>query len=202
MNSRIQSLFDARDSDDRDASYRALVELFALAEKPVNWSYDVWDRMLSQLKHSDGHHRAFAAQMLARLAISDPDKRMLRDFPRIAAVMKDEKTVTARHTLQSLWRIGLAGPKQAELVLSALEKRFRECAKEKNGSLWRTDTIECMARLAKATGDHSIEARADALIQSERDEAAQKKQRAAWRKGAPPGARGGEHRTRRLRGKV
>lgn len=183
MNSHIRSLFDARDSDDRDASYQALVELFALTEKKVDWAYDVWDRMLSELKHSAGHRRAFAAQMLARLAISDPDQRMLRDFPKVAAVMKDEKTVTARHTLQSLWRIGLAGPKQAALVLSALEKRFRECAKEKNGSLWRSDAIECMARLARATGDPSIQGRADALIQSERDEACQKSQRAAWRKG-------------------
>ena len=183
MDSRIRALFDARDSDDRDASYKALVELFALTEKPVNWAYDVWDRMISEIRHTDGHRRAFAAQMLARLAISDPDQRMLRDFPKVAAVMKDEKTVTARHTLQSLWRIGLAGPKHAKLVLNALEKRFRECAKEKNGSLWRSDVIECMARLAKATGDPSVQERAEALMYSEHDPVCQKSQRAAWRKG-------------------
>ena len=184
MDARIRRLFDAREADDRDASYQALLELFALAEKPVDWAYDFWDDLRDQLEHRDGHRRAFAAQMLSRLAISDPDLRMLGDFPRIAAVMKDEKTVTARHTLQSLWRIGLAGPKQAELVLSALEKRFRECAQEKNGPLWRADAIECMARLAKATDDQSIQARADALMRSERDEAARKSQRAAWRKGS------------------
>lgn len=89
--------------------------------------------------NGDGHKRAFAAQLLARLAISDPENRMRHDFAALAAVMKDEKTVTARHTLQSIWRVGLAGKEHRTLVLDALAKRFRECPPEKNASLVRTE---------------------------------------------------------------
>lgn len=182
MDKRAQVLFADRDSSDRDLAYQAVVGLFKMTEEPVKWAYEVWDQLLSDLTHRDGHRRAFAAQMLARLAISDPDGRMLKDFPKVVAVMKDEKTVTARHTLQSLWRVGLAGPKQKAMVLKALEKRFRECSQEKNGRLVRTDVIAALGRLFRATGAEMVEERASALIEVESDEKSRKKQRAAWRK--------------------
>lgn len=182
MSERVRALFADRDSADGQAAYQALVELFEMTEKPVEWAYDFWDRLLSDLTHRGGDKRAFAAQMLARLAISDPDGRMLEDFPKVAAVMRDEKTVTARHTLQSLWRVGLAGPKQKAMVLEAYEQRFRECAQEKNGTLVRTDVVTALGELSEATGDETIEARVNTLIESEPDEKQRKKQRAAWRK--------------------
>jgi hypothetical protein len=181
MNERVRALFAARESFDRDASYQAFVELMALAEKPVDWSYEVWDQMVADLSHKDGHKRAFAAQMLAHLALSDPENRMRRDFAALAAVLRDEKTVTARHALQSLWRVGLAGKEYRDLVLDALENRFRECSSEKNGALVRTDVITSLGRLFQVVGDPSVEAQAERLMASEKDEKAGKKQRAAWR---------------------
>lgn len=182
MNECVGALFADRDSPDREVAYQALVGLFEMTEKPVEWAYEFWDRLLNDLTHRAGHKRAFAAQMLARLAISDPDGRMLKDFPKVAAVIKDEKTVTARHTLQSLWRVGLAGPKQKAMVLEALEERFRECAHEKNGTLVRTDVVTAFGRLSRATGDETIEARVNALVEAEPSEEQRKKQRVAWRK--------------------
>ncbi len=184
MNERIQALFAARESSDRNAAYQAFNGLMAAARQPVDWAYEVWDRMVADLGHKDGHKRAFAAQMLAYLAISDPEERMLSDFPALAAVMRDDKTVTARHALQSIWRVGIAGPKQKRLVVDALEKRFKDSATEKNGSLWRTDAIASLGNLARETGDSSIAERAAKLIGSEKDEKAQTKQRAAWKKAA------------------
>ncbi len=182
MKPAIQALFAARDSDDAGASHEALRQLFQIAEEPVDWAYEVWDSLLRDLSHEDHHKRSFSAQMLTRLAISDPDRRMLRDFPAMSAVMRDERFVTARHTLQSLWRVGLAGPDRAALVVEALETRFAECSSEKNGSLTRTDAVAALGRLAKANGGLGIEARVEALIASEPDEKARKKQKAAWRK--------------------
>lgn len=178
----VRKLFADRDSPDRDVAYQALCTLFEMAEEPVDWAYKVWDDLLDDLAHREGSTRAFAAQMLARLAISDPDARMLNDFPRIAAVMKDEKTVTARHTLQSLWRIGLAGPEQRDLVVRAYEARFGECAGEKGGRIFRRDVVAGLGKLWKATGEEGVRARADALIDSEPAEKERKQQMAAWRK--------------------
>lgn len=181
MNARVRALFAARESSDRDAAYQAFVELMALAEKPVAWSYDVWDQMVDDLAHTDGPRRAFAAQMLAHLALSDPDDRMRSDFAALAAVLRDEKTVTARHALQSLWRVGLAGEDRRALVLDALETRFRECPSEKNGALVRTDVITSLGRLFQAVEDPAVAARAERLMAREKDEKARKKQQAAWR---------------------
>jgi hypothetical protein len=185
MVKEIRELFAARDSGDKKKSYDALVRLFELAEHEVEWAYDVWDTLVSDLTHRDLHKRAFSAQMLARLAISDPDERMLKDFPAVTAVMQDESFVVARHTLQSLWRIGLAGQAQRTLVLEALCARFRDCDGKKNASLVRTDVIACLRRLADAVGDDgAIEKQAAILMDAEPDEKQQKKQRAAWRKPA------------------
>jgi len=181
MNASVEALFTARQSPDRDEAYQAFVDLMTLAEEPVDWSYDIWDQMVRDLAHKDGHKRAFAAQMLAHLAISDPENRMRRDFPALAAAMTDEKTVTARHTLQSIWRVGLAGEERRTLVLNALTKRYHECAEEKNGSLVRTDVIAALGHLFRATAHPSIEARAETLITSEDDDKARKKQKAAWK---------------------
>ena len=42
--------------------------------------------------------------------------RMLKDFDKLLAVTKDERFVTARHCLQSLWKVGAAGPEQRRTV--------------------------------------------------------------------------------------
>lgn len=181
MNEDLRELFTRRSSSEKDEAYRALCTLFEMAEEPVEWAYEVWDELVDDLSHKEGSKRAFAAQMLARLAISDPDTRMSKDFRKVASVMRDEKTVTARHTLQSLWRVGLAGPKQKAMVLAALESRFRECGGEKNATLVRTDVITALGRLSRATGDDALEDLVDGLVESESDEGQRKKQRAAWR---------------------
>ncbi len=82
-----------------------------LADEPVKWSCEMWDEMISELTHKDGPKRAFAAQVLALFTISDPRARILCDFPKLAEVLRDEKSLTARHTLQDIWRVGLAGPR-------------------------------------------------------------------------------------------
>lgn len=68
------------------------------------------------------------------------------------------------------------------MVLEALEERFRECAHEKNGTLVRTDVVTAFGRLSRATGDETIEARVNALVEAEPSEEQRKKQRVAWRK--------------------
>jgi hypothetical protein len=65
--------------------------------------------MLALLKIGDNHQRAIAAQALSNPAKSDHKLRMLKDFDKLMAVTKDERFVTARHSLQSLWKVGTAG---------------------------------------------------------------------------------------------
>lgn len=182
MDPRAAELFAARRSGDRQAAYQAFVELMELCEAPVDWAYEVWDQTRSELSSRAGAERAFAAQLLSRLALSDPEARILGDFPLLAALLRDEKPVTARHTLQSIWRVGLAGPEPLALVLRELEQRFDEAAAEPRGSLVRTDVLTALGQLAAAQGDPRVAALARALLTREPDPKALRKQRASWKK--------------------
>ena len=169
-------------SADKDARFAAYDALFASVEQPVDWAYAVWDEMLARLTHQDNHQRSVAAQLLCYLAQSDPEKRILRDFARVIAVTKDVKFVTARHTLQSIWRVGLAGPEQRALAVEGLSGRFIECVSEKNGSLIRYDIAQALRHLYDATQDERIRERALALIATEEDEKYRKKYLTVWKK--------------------
>lgn len=190
MNPRIQALFDDRTSGDADRAYRAFVQLMAEAEAGASWAYEVWDDLVVGLASADNHQRAFSVQLLARLALSDPEQRMLKDFEAVARTMRDERFVTARHTVQSIWRVALAGTAQRDLALDALEAWFHGCVSHKNAALIRTDLITSLGQLAQAlsandsdpAGRAAVQCLADALIAGEAEDKAKKKQLAAWRK--------------------
>src|SRR5574337_852756 len=156
MNQTIRTQLDNIRSEDGQLQNKAYSFLMEGTEKPVEWAYEAWDELLEGLTHKDNHVRAIAAQLLANLAKSDPKGRMLKDFDELLAVTKDERFVTARHCLQSLWKVGLAGKKQQQLVMNGLEQRFRECVKEKNGTLIRYDIIVDLRNLYDATTSNEI----------------------------------------------
>ncbi len=74
MNKRVNELFAARDSSDRNIAYEAFVELMKLAGKPVEWSYEVWDEMISELTHKDGHNRRMLPRCWRALRTAIPKR--------------------------------------------------------------------------------------------------------------------------------
>jgi hypothetical protein len=76
--------------------------------------------MVETLRHKDNRRRAIAAQILCNLAKSDPKQRMLKDFDALLTVTKDERFVTARHCMQSLWKVGVAGKDQQQKLVDGL----------------------------------------------------------------------------------
>jgi hypothetical protein len=137
---------------------------------------------MANLSHNDNHNRATAAQILANLAKSDPDQRMLHDFEVLLAVTKDERFVTARHCLQSLWKVGAARKHQQKLFLSGMERRFQECSTEKNCTLIRYDILQGLKNLYDQVGDETIKIKALAWIELETEEKFRKKYARLWRK--------------------
>ena len=83
----------------------------------MDWAYEVWGDLLRTLVGGDNRQRSIAAQVLSNLAKSDPKERMLRDLTALLKVTKDERFVTARHCLQSLWKVGIAGDPQRKAPL-------------------------------------------------------------------------------------
>jgi hypothetical protein len=169
-------------SKDKDLQNAAYTYLMAATETPVVWAYEVWDELLAGLRDKDNHVRAITSQILCNLAQSDPEKRMLADFDKLLLVTKDERFVTARHCLQSLWKVGLAGLAQREMVVAGLNGRYHDCITEKNCTLIRYDIIQDLRNLYDALDDEQIKQKALTLIETEEDLKYRKKYASVWRK--------------------
>ena len=127
MDQKIQDLFELSKNGTKEERYNALIELNSTLEQPVDWAYDVWDDLIELLSDKDGHQRSRAAQYLSRFAAySDPEDRILKDFDALRQVTFDENFVTARHTIQTLWRVGLGIDAAKNLFLEHVIDRFND----------------------------------------------------------------------------
>lgn len=156
MDSDIKKEFKQLKAIDKEAQYNAYLNILKATDKEVDWAYDVWDQLIEDLTDPDNHQRSRAAQFLANLAKSDPQQRMLNDFQKIWDVTYDERFVTARHTLQSIWKVGLESPKLKEMVITEMAHRFKNCTDEKNYTLIRSDIIQNMKKLYDRLNDEEI----------------------------------------------
>ncbi|MDW0109673.1 hypothetical protein [Sporosarcina aquimarina] len=167
---------------DKTLQYDAFVAIQREIEKPVDWAYEVWDQFTGWLTSNDAHDRARGAQFLAGLSKSDPENRILNDFSSLCAIAEDEKFVTARHALQSIWKVGLGGEEQKNRVVDYLVSRFREAPNGVHPTLVRSDIIVGLRNLADSTRDESIEGIGAELIETEADPKYKKKLIASWKK--------------------
>jgi hypothetical protein len=181
MNQPPQKHLDNLHSDDAELRYASFLQILQLTNQQVDWAYEVWDDLLLQLRHKNNHQRAIAAQLLSNLAKSDTANRMLKDINQLFAVTKDERFVTARHSLQCLWKIALVNKDLQKKVVDFLSTRFKECATEKNGTLIRYDIIEVIRKIYNQVKDEKIKEKALALIQTEEDVKYRKKYAGLWK---------------------
>ncbi|SHG29633.1 hypothetical protein [Ornithinibacillus halophilus] len=181
MESQMKKEFEKSKSKDKEERYEAYHNILEATEQEVDWAYEVWDQLLEDLTDKDNHQRSRAAQYLANLAKSDPEKRMLDDFSKVWNVTYDEKFVTARHSLQSIWKVGLAGKEQKEMVMEHMVDRFKNCEDEKNYTLIRSDIIQNMRNLYDHLEEEEIKETALELIETVDDTKYKKKYRSIWR---------------------
>jgi len=181
MNKKIRTNINNIYSDDKTIQNEAFSALLKVSDKPVDWAYEIWDELVEGLTHKDNHVRAISAQILCNLAKSDPKNRMLKDYEKLLTVTKDERFVTARHCLQSLWKVGVAGKKQQKIYMEGLELRFQECITEKNCTLIRYDILQSFRNVYDVIRDEKIKEKSLALIESEADLKYRKKYATLWR---------------------
>lgn len=81
MDNITKSYFENLEAKDKNLQLEAFQHIIEATKYEVDWAYEVWDQLNAWLADPDNHRRARAGQILAGLAISDPDKRMLNDFP-------------------------------------------------------------------------------------------------------------------------
>ena len=66
-------------------------------------------------------------------------------------------------------------------MVQGLEKRFKECVKEKNGTLIRYDILVTLRNLYNATTSSEIKEKALKLIELEKDAKYKKKYAMVWK---------------------
>ena len=177
-----KELLDDLRSPEQGRQNQAFQTLLKATGSPVDWAYEVWDGLLRTLEDGDNRQRSIAAQVLSNLAKSDPKRRMLKDLAALLKVTKDERFVTARHCLQSLWKVGAAGEPQRKALLKGLAVRFEECASEKNCTLIRHDILVVLRRIYDLAPDEQIRAASERLMATEQDLKYRKKYATVWRK--------------------
>jgi hypothetical protein len=182
MDKIIRINLDNIHSENGQVQFKAYDYLMKITEQPVDWAYEAWDEIVEGLTHKDNHVRAITSQILTRLAKSDPKGRIFKDYKKLLNVTKDERFVTARHCMQSLWNVGVIGRKQKKLYMDGMEKRFKECVTEKNSKLIRYDILVSMRNVYNEVKDESIREKARVLIASEQDLKNQKKYAGVWKK--------------------
>lgn len=183
MNKLTRTHLDNLWSEDRALQNNAFFYIIKVTDKPVDWAYEVWDELKKNLSHPDNHNRAIAAQVLCNLAKSDPQQRMLKDLKALLAVTKDERFVTARHCMQSLWKVGVAGKRHQQRLVTGLAVRFQECLTEKNCTLIRYDISQSLRKVYDVVKDEKIRRKALELIETEADSKYRQKYAALWKPG-------------------
>ncbi|WP_435010914.1 hypothetical protein P12x_002204 [Tundrisphaera lichenicola] len=182
MDSMIRAHLAQIHSDNREEQGQSFRSLMEATEGKVGWAYEAWDELRGSLSDRDNHRRAIAAQLLCNLAKSDPEGRMMSDFDALLDLTRDERFVTARHCLLSLWKVGLAGEAQRKRVIAGLAGRFEDCIAEKNSTLIRSDIIQGLRKLHEEVGDEAIRSKALELIETEEDPKYRKKYASVWKK--------------------
>jgi hypothetical protein len=172
--------FDDLWSDEPDRRQAAYEQALADTVDEVAWAEEVWDETVERLTDDDNHTRSIAAQVLCHLARSAPD-RAAADLPSIVEVTHDERFVTARHTLQAMWRVGLAGETCRARVTDTLETRFLNCGDEKNSTLIRNDIVEALGRIHRIDPNAGIDRLVTELIGHETDAKYRTKYERTWR---------------------
>ncbi len=181
MTDIVALLMEDLRSGKKDLQQEAFLRLQEMAKQKVEWAYDIWDLLLSFLTDRDNHLRAIGGQLLAQLAKSDEEGRMIGDLSAIYSVTHDDRFVTARHVLQSLWKIAVVGDEMEHRVLGLLAERYHSCLGEKNGRLIRYDIIVLLRKIFDHGSKEGVRELAETLIQLEEEERYRRKYAAEWR---------------------
>lgn len=132
MDKETEMLLEMVEQGKRECQLTAFILLLEKSENRVDWSYEVWARLLLNLKSPDLYQRIGASQLLCYLSISDPEKRILQSFQDIWQCTYVPDQELAESVLRATWKIGLAGPDQRNILLQAYEERFKALCRSGN----------------------------------------------------------------------
>lgn len=176
VESHIENILSKR----QGARYDSYISLLDETNKKVTWAYRYWDKLEELLTEGDDHQRSIAAQLLANLTKSDPEGRMSKTLLKLIEETKDERFVSAHHTLQCLWKVGIENEELESILLDGLIDRYVECENEKNFTLIRYDIHLVLRKVYDVSDSHEIITTAKEFIFEEEDPQFKRKLEKVW----------------------
>ena len=168
-------------SPDDQVRYTALQAVLKATDFQVDWAYEVWNELVSMLNHENSYHRSIAVKVLCNLAKSDSENRIEKEIGRLLQLTNDQKFVTSRQCIQSIWKVGVSNKPLRKKVIDHLAQQYVECVNGKHSNLIRQDIIQSLRNLYDSVHDEAIKEKALELITIETEAKNRKKYAAFWK---------------------
>lgn len=175
MDKFVRESLDNLSSTNDKMRLDALQTILKITEEKVDWVYDVWNDLVSRLENENSYQRSIGIMVLCNLAKSDSENRIEVILDRILAHTRDEKFITSRQCILSVWKLAVTGSQTKAMVLAHLEKQFEDCKEDKHYNLIRLDIIQSMLLLYDNKKDDGILSRAKELVKKESEDKYRKK---------------------------
>lgn len=178
MDRNLMETYENLASKDDSVRMKALKTFLEATRKKVDWVDEVWDELIDRLEAENSYQRSIAIKVLCSLAKSVSEERLEAVLDSLLAHTGDEKFVTSRQCLQSIWKVAATSEQIREKVLRHLEGRFADCVQGKHYNLIRQDILQSIRNLYDCTGDTGVLRLAQELAARETEEKYLKKYKA------------------------
>jgi hypothetical protein len=168
---KIDKLFADLECKDDKVRYPAFKELLSLSEEKVNWVYDKWFELTGKLKSDNSYQRSIGLMLLANLAKSDSENRIVAILDMYLEFFEDDKFITSRQCIQNVWKIAIENQNNKKRIVKELEKTYYDNKNHhKHSNLIKQDVIGSLNMIFKQTNDEEIRKKINELIDSELDD--------------------------------
>lgn len=144
LNELLYSLqvYTTLNTEQQTQLYQALMQL---TENKINDRDMLWGLAAEYAQHKNNHLRSIGGQLICRLVVANDEAETFFKYDSVLkAVTHDEKFVTSRHTIRSLWYVSLGSEAHFKWYIEYLKSRLIESFSEKNGTMVRMDIFEGM----------------------------------------------------------
>lgn len=175
MSEDINTLIEMLSLKDDTARYSAFQELLKITEEKVDWFEEYRIALTQKLTDENSYQRSIGLMLLCNLAKDEKKQEFNGILEKMMPLVNDEKFVTQRQYLQSIWKVAIVENKYRDQIVKQLKEEFKNCTTKKHYNLLRLDIISSMIKIMNTQDSESIRNIIREMINEETDEKSKKK---------------------------
>lgn len=154
MNESVNELIERLSVKDNKVRKEALDKVIELTEEEVNWIYEYWDILVKKLDSENSYQRTIGMFVLSNLAKSDSENRFEGILDKYLMMAEDEKFITSRQTLQTVWKVAVTKENCRARIIEYLTSTFTDNKHlVTHANLIRKDVVESLCRIYETDTD-------------------------------------------------